>query len=67
MEQSGINEIVVHAPYIVNLGSYKDSTYELAVSFYKKKFAVPITSVYVILFFIQVPIRTRMQNMASLV
>lgn len=37
MEQSGINEIVVHAPYIVNLGSYKDSTYELAVSFLQEE------------------------------
>jgi len=37
MEQSGINEIVVHAPYIVNLGSYKDSTFELAVSFLQEE------------------------------
>ncbi|OBZ16005.1 deoxyribonuclease IV [Bacillus sp. FJAT-26390] len=37
MEQSDINEIVVHAPYIVNLGSYKDSTYELAVSFLQEE------------------------------
>ncbi|MEV5026248.1 deoxyribonuclease IV [Paenibacillus sp. LPE1-1-1.1] len=37
MEQSGINEIIVHAPYIVNLGSYKDSTFELAVSFLQEE------------------------------
>ncbi|MGO4184230.1 deoxyribonuclease IV [Paenibacillus sp. MCAF9] len=37
MEQSGMSEIVVHAPYIVNLGSYKDSTYELAVSFLQEE------------------------------
>lgn len=33
MEQHGIGEIIVHAPYIINLGSYKDDTYELAVRF----------------------------------
>lgn len=33
MEQHGIGEIVVHAPYIINLGSYKDDTFELAVRF----------------------------------
>ncbi|MCZ8512584.1 deoxyribonuclease IV [Paenibacillus filicis] len=33
MEEHGIHEIIVHAPYIINLGSYKDDTYELAVRF----------------------------------
>lgn len=33
MEKNGISEIVVHAPYIINLGSYKSDTYELAVNF----------------------------------
>ncbi|UUZ83082.1 deoxyribonuclease IV [Paenibacillus sp. P26] len=33
MEENGIREIIVHAPYIINLGSYKDDTYELAVRF----------------------------------
>ncbi|WP_424767147.1 deoxyribonuclease IV [Paenibacillus sp. sgz302251] len=37
MEQAGINEIVVHAPYIVNLGSYKPDTFELAVSFLQEE------------------------------
>lgn len=37
MEQAGINEIVVHAPYIVNLGSYKDATFELGVSFLQEE------------------------------
>lgn len=37
MEQSGIHEIVVHAPYIVNLGSYKEDTFELAVSFLQEE------------------------------
>src|SRR5690349_10410598 len=33
MRKANIDEIVVHAPYIVNLGSYKDDTFELAVNF----------------------------------
>ncbi|PYI52967.1 deoxyribonuclease IV [Paenibacillus flagellatus] len=33
MEKNGIGEIVVHAPYIINLGSYKEDTFELAVRF----------------------------------
>ncbi|NGZ76003.1 deoxyribonuclease IV [Saccharibacillus alkalitolerans] len=37
MEQNGVPEIVVHAPYIVNLGSYKDHTYELGVSFLQEE------------------------------
>ncbi|MFD2611011.1 deoxyribonuclease IV [Paenibacillus gansuensis] len=37
MEEHGIDEIVVHAPYIINLGSYKDDTYELAVNFLKEE------------------------------
>ncbi|MDO3408651.1 deoxyribonuclease IV [Saccharibacillus sp. CPCC 101409] len=37
MEQNGVPEIVVHAPYIVNLGSYKNHTYELGVSFLQEE------------------------------
>jgi len=37
MEQHGINEIVVHAPYIINLGSYKKDTFELAVRFLQEE------------------------------
>ncbi|OPA76926.1 deoxyribonuclease IV [Paenibacillus selenitireducens] len=37
MAQHGIDEIVVHAPYIINLGSYKDSTFELAVNFLQEE------------------------------
>ncbi|OXM88385.1 deoxyribonuclease IV [Paenibacillus rigui] len=37
MEQNGIGEIIVHAPYIINLGSYKDDTYELAVRFLQEE------------------------------
>ena len=37
MESAGIHEIVVHAPYIINLASYKDDTYQLAVSFLQEE------------------------------
>ena len=37
MKESGIDEIVVHAPYIINLGSYKDDTFELAVDFLQEE------------------------------
>ncbi len=37
MEQAGIHEIVVHAPYIINLGSYKEDTFELAVRFLQEE------------------------------
>ncbi|WP_042164314.1 deoxyribonuclease IV [Paenibacillus gorillae] len=37
MDKAGIGEIVVHAPYIVNLGSYKDSTFDLAVQFLQEE------------------------------
>lgn len=37
MEGAGINEIVVHAPYIINLGSYKEDTFELAVNFLQEE------------------------------
>ena len=37
MQASGIEEIVVHAPYIINLGSYKDATYKLAVDFLQEE------------------------------
>ncbi|BBH24781.1 putative endonuclease 4 [Paenibacillus baekrokdamisoli] len=37
MSKAGIDEIVVHAPYIVNLGSYKDDTFELAVRFLQEE------------------------------
>lgn len=33
MAANGIDEIVVHAPYIINLGSYKSNTFGLAVDF----------------------------------
>jgi len=37
MDKHDIDEIVVHAPYIINLGSYKDDTYELAVRFLQEE------------------------------
>ncbi|WP_373230170.1 deoxyribonuclease IV [Cohnella sp.] len=37
MATNGIGEIVVHAPYIVNLGSYKEDTYRLAVEFLQEE------------------------------
>jgi len=33
MAEHSIDEIVVHAPYIINLGSYKSNTFRLAVDF----------------------------------
>ena len=37
MKAAGIEEIVVHAPYIINLGSYKSNTYQLAVDFLQEE------------------------------
>ncbi|REE67255.1 endonuclease IV [Paenibacillus taihuensis] len=37
MSEANIDEIVVHAPYIINLGSYKDDTFELAVRFLQEE------------------------------
>ncbi|MFS1511387.1 deoxyribonuclease IV [Chengkuizengella sp. SCS-71B] len=37
MEKNDIHEIVVHAPYIINLGSYKSNTYQLAVDFLQEE------------------------------
>lgn len=37
MAEHGIGEIVVHAPYIINLGSYKSNTFELAVNFLQQE------------------------------
>jgi deoxyribonuclease-4 len=37
MADHGIGEIVVHAPYIINLGSYKKDTFELAVRFLQEE------------------------------
>ncbi|NQX49089.1 deoxyribonuclease IV [Paenibacillus tritici] len=37
MRENGVEEIVVHAPYIINLGSYKENTYQLAVDFLQEE------------------------------
>lgn len=37
MRENGIEDIVVHAPYIINLGSYKNNTFQLAVDFLKSE------------------------------
>lgn len=37
MDKHGIDEIIVHAPYIINLGSYKEDTFELAVRFLQEE------------------------------
>lgn len=37
MSANGITDIVVHAPYIINLASYKDNTFELATTFLAKE------------------------------
>lgn len=37
MAKYGMEEIVVHAPYIINLGSYKPDTFELAVNFLQEE------------------------------
>lgn len=37
MGEHGIDEIIVHAPYIINLGSYKEDTFELAVRFLQEE------------------------------
>lgn len=37
MQTMGVEEIVVHAPYIINLGSYKENIYELAVDFLQEE------------------------------
>ncbi|MFE5323876.1 deoxyribonuclease IV [Paenibacillus sp. NPDC056579] len=37
MDKHGIGEIIVHAPYIINLGSYKEDTFELAVRFLQEE------------------------------
>ncbi|TXK82528.1 deoxyribonuclease IV [Paenibacillus sp. N3.4] len=37
MDKHAIHEIVVHAPYIINLGSYKEDTFDLAVRFLQEE------------------------------
>ncbi|WP_028776981.1 deoxyribonuclease IV [Shimazuella kribbensis] len=37
MQEHGIEEIVVHAPYIINLGTYKDDKFEFAIRFLQEE------------------------------
>lgn len=37
MVEHGISDIVVHAPYIINLASYKDNIYSIAKDFFEKE------------------------------
>lgn len=39
MEENGLSDIVVHAPYIINLASFKPETFQLAIDFLKKEIA----------------------------
>ena len=51
MSQNNISEIVVHAPYIINLASYKEDTYNLAIDFLKQEIdrTTAIGSDYIVL------------------
>lgn len=51
MREHNLSDIVVHAPYIINLASYKEDTYELAVSFLKTEIerTTAIGSDYIVL------------------
>jgi deoxyribonuclease-4 len=37
MEENGLKGPIVHAPYIINMGSYKDNIYTLAIDFFKQE------------------------------
>lgn len=51
MEEHGLRDIVVHAPYIINLASFKPETFELAVTFLRKELdrTTAIGSKYIVL------------------
>jgi deoxyribonuclease-4 len=51
MEEHGLRDIVVHAPYIINLASFKPDTFELAVTFLRKELdrTTAIGSKYIVL------------------
>ena len=56
MKEHGMSNIVVHAPYIINLGNTtKPETFELGVSFYKRKLNVRLHSKRHKSFYIRVP------------
>ncbi len=37
MSESNLSDIVIHAPYIINMGSYKEDTYTLAKDFFAEE------------------------------
>lgn len=37
MKENGISDIVIHAPYIINMASFKENTYELARTFFAEE------------------------------
>lgn len=39
MKENGLSDIVVHAPYIINMASFKENTYDLAKTFFKEEIA----------------------------
>lgn len=51
MSKHNINDIVVHAPYIINLASYKEDIYSLAINFLKQEIerTTAIGSNYIVL------------------
>mgnify|MGYP001861207478 FL=1 len=51
MSKHNINDIVVHAPYIINLASYKEDIYSLAIDFLKQEIerTTAIGSNYIVL------------------
>lgn len=51
MKEHGLSDIIVHAPYIINLASYKENIYELAVDFLKTEIerTAAIGSDYIVL------------------
>ena len=51
MKEHNISDIVVHAPYIINLASYKEDTYDLAINFLKQEIdrTTAIGSDYIVL------------------
>ncbi|WP_317367622.1 deoxyribonuclease IV [uncultured Tyzzerella sp.] len=51
MAKNNISDIVVHAPYIINLASYKEDTYSLAIDFLKQEIerTTAIGSDYIVL------------------
>ena len=37
MAENGLSDMVIHAPYIINMGSFKPNTYDLAKTFFAEE------------------------------